>query len=379
MKKNVASQVVGAQMVSATDGSAFTGSVTVSVTGDGGTQATGSVGSGACTHEGNGFHTYAPAQAETNYDHVAFTFTATGAVPATVQIYTSFPQTGDGFARLGAPAGASVSVDIAAVKTQTAAIEVDTQDIQGRLPAALVSGRIDASVGAMAANVITAAATAADFTTEVTAGLSTLDAAGVRTAVGLAAANLDTQLSAIDDYLDTEVAAIKAKTDNLPASPAATGDIPTAAAIADAVWDEAIAGHAGAGSTGEALAAAGAAGDPWITALPGGYSAGQAGYIVAAIAADAAAADLRGERTVARGTVTTGGSTTSIPTSAFTPAGAAADQFKGRIVIFDIDTATAALRGQATDITASSNSATPTLTVTELTTAPASGDTFTVV
>lgn len=180
-------------------------------------------------------------------------------------------------------------------------------------------------------------------------------------------------------YLDTEIAAIKAKTDNLPASPAATGDIPTAAAIADAVWDEAIAGHAGAGSTGEALAAAGAAGDPWITALPGGYSAGQAGYIVAAIAADAAAADLRGERTVARGTVTTGGSTTSIPTSAFTPAGAAADQFKGRIVIFDIDTATAALRGQATDITASSNSATPTLTVTELTTAPASGDTFTVV
>src|SRR3990167_5061101 len=34
----------------------------------------------------------------------------------------------------------------------------DTNDIQARLPAALVSGRIDASVGAMAANVLTAAA-----------------------------------------------------------------------------------------------------------------------------------------------------------------------------------------------------------------------------
>ena len=79
MKKNVASQVVGAQMVSASDGSAFTGSVTAYVTGDGGTQAVGSVSSGACTHEGNGFHTYAPAQAETNYDHVAFTFIGTGA------------------------------------------------------------------------------------------------------------------------------------------------------------------------------------------------------------------------------------------------------------------------------------------------------------
>lgn len=42
---------------------------------------------------------------------------------------------------------------------------------------------------------------------------SGLDAAGVRAAVGLASANLDTQLSTIDDFLDTEVAAIKAKTD----------------------------------------------------------------------------------------------------------------------------------------------------------------------
>lgn len=53
-----------------------------------------------------------------------------------------------------------------------------------------------------------------------------LDAAGTRTAVGLASANLDTQLGAIDDFIDTEVAAIlaavdtevaaiKAKTDSL--------------------------------------------------------------------------------------------------------------------------------------------------------------------
>jgi hypothetical protein len=153
-------------------------------------------------------------------------------------------------------------------------------------------------------------------------GFSTLDAAGVRSAVGLASANLDTQLTAIDDYLDTEVAAIKAKTDNLPtdpadasdiaasfstvntkldtiddfldteiaaikaktdnlpAAPAATSDIPSAATIADAVWDEALSGHLGAGSTGEALDNAGAAGDPWATSLPGAYGAGTAGKIV---------------------------------------------------------------------------------------------------
>jgi hypothetical protein len=88
MQKNVAGQKIGAQLVSATDGSAFTGSVTVYVTGDAGTQAVGSVGSGACAHEGEGYHTYAPAQAETNYDLIAFTFKGTGAVPVTVQVYT---------------------------------------------------------------------------------------------------------------------------------------------------------------------------------------------------------------------------------------------------------------------------------------------------
>jgi hypothetical protein len=50
----------------------------------------------------------------------------------------------------------------------------------------------------------------ADVTSRLASGSYTapLDAAGVRTAVGLASANLDTQLTAIDDFLDTEVAAI---------------------------------------------------------------------------------------------------------------------------------------------------------------------------
>lgn len=44
-------------------------------------------------------------------------------------------------------------------------IQADTEDIQARLPVALVAGRIDASVGAMAANVVTAAAIATDAIT----------------------------------------------------------------------------------------------------------------------------------------------------------------------------------------------------------------------
>jgi len=83
-------------------------------------------------------------------------------------------------------------------------------------------------------------------------------------------------------------------------------------------------------------------------------------------------------RAIARGTVTAGASTTSIPTSAMSPATAVADQLKGRIVTFDADTTTANLRSQSTDITASSASATPTLTVTALTTAPVAGDLFSI-
>lgn len=84
MYRNQSSQIIGAQMCSATDGSAFTGTVAVAVTKDGGTQG---AGAGSVTHEGNGFHSYTPTQGETDAAHVAFTFTGTGAVPATVQVY----------------------------------------------------------------------------------------------------------------------------------------------------------------------------------------------------------------------------------------------------------------------------------------------------
>lgn len=56
-------------------------------------------------------------------------------------------------------------------------IQADTEDIQTRLPAALVSGRMDVSVGAMAANVLTASALASDAVTEIAAG--TITAANV--------------------------------------------------------------------------------------------------------------------------------------------------------------------------------------------------------
>lgn len=86
MRKNVASQVApGVHLRSATDGSAVTsGTTTVYITGDNGTQAAG----GTAVHKGNGFWTYAPSQAETNYTVVMFTYVNASAMSESVTVYT---------------------------------------------------------------------------------------------------------------------------------------------------------------------------------------------------------------------------------------------------------------------------------------------------
>lgn len=83
----------------------------------------------------------------------------------------------------------------------------------------------------------------------------------------------------------------------------------------------------------------------------------------------------RSTRAIVLATVGVGSTTTSIVTSTMNPAATVTDQFKGQIVSFDQNTLTAALRGQKTDVTASTSGGV--LTVTALTTAPVSGDTFT--
>lgn len=81
----------------------------------------------------------------------------------------------------------------------------------------------------------------------------------------------------------------------------------------------------------------------------------------------------RAIKAITLATVGSGSTTTSVVTSSLSPAAAVTDQFKGQILCFASDTTTAALRGQKTDITGST--AGGVLTVTALTTAPASGDT----
>jgi hypothetical protein len=105
--------------------------------------------------------------------------------------------------------------------------EVNTTHAAGT---AWASGAITAAV--IATNAIDADALATDAVTEINTGIAT---ASILAAV------------------DTEVAAIKAKTDNLPTTPASTSDIPTAATIADAVWDEDATAHQTAGTFGNTI------------------------------------------------------------------------------------------------------------------------------
>ncbi len=81
-------------------------------------------------------------------------------------------------------------------------------------PTVLATAALGVNVVSMAADTLTASALAADAVTEIQSGLATSSALAT---------------------VDTVVDAIKAKTDNLPASPAAAGDIPTATQNAEAL------------------------------------------------------------------------------------------------------------------------------------------------
>jgi hypothetical protein len=167
-------------------------------------------------------------------------------------------------------------------------ILTDTNEIQGKLPTNNIMGSSDKDNHDTDIDSILE-----DTGTTIPAliaALNDLSQADIRTAIGLASANLDTQLSTIAGYIDTEVTsiinAIAALNDVSAAEVNAQVDAALAdfftdmATLVDAIWDELVADHAGAGSAGAALAAAGGSGDPWATALPGAYSAGTAGKII---------------------------------------------------------------------------------------------------
>jgi hypothetical protein len=261
-------------------------------------------------------------------------------IPTVTTLTGHTAQTGDAYARLGAPAGASVSADVAAIKAETATIVADTGELQtdwangGRLDLlldtaaaggaaasygivhegtaqsatgttlVLASGAafandeligatilITGGTGVGQARIITdyvgstdtatvdtwtttpsgtitykvfgtppASATAVPAVNLVQVAGSTTDVSALATNVAAilvdTGTTLDGKLNTIDDFLDTEIAAILADTNELQTD-----------------W-------ANGGRLDLLLDGAASAGDPWTTALPGAYGAGTAGYLI---------------------------------------------------------------------------------------------------
>lgn len=162
----------------------------------------------------------------------------------------SATQTGDSYARLGAPAGASVSADVAAVKSDSGAVKTQTDKM-----AFTVANQIDANV------LDWKSATAPAMTGDAYARLGAPAGASVSADIAAVKSETDTILTDVNTgggaiysrlgapagasiaadiaAVKVDSGAIKAKTDNLPAAPAAVSDIPTANANADALLDRA--------------------------------------------------------------------------------------------------------------------------------------------
>lgn len=88
MIRNLAGQTAQGQVINATTGAAFSGTVTVYVSLDGSTATIGSVGSGLATDVGGGLFTYFPTAGETDGALVSFQFRGTGAITTVVEYPT---------------------------------------------------------------------------------------------------------------------------------------------------------------------------------------------------------------------------------------------------------------------------------------------------
>lgn len=244
-KKNTAVTGFPFGLVDASDGSAITtGTVTVYITKDGGTQAT---SSNSASHEGNGQWSINLTAGEMNGDLVGILATHTDAVPVHFTIKTDTKLT-------------SELNDLSAANVND---ECDTAISDAALATAANLATVDANVDAILVD------TGTTLPAQIT-GLNDPTAADIADAVWDEAISGHTSSGTTGEALDNATA-------------------PTAAAVADAVWTEAIADHSGtSGSTAEALNAAGSAGDPWTTTLPGSYTGSQAGKMLSDILTDTA-------------------------------------------------------------------------------------------
>jgi len=332
-----------------------------------------------------------------------------------------------------APVTATTSVTFSAASTVASTTNITAGTITTATNVTTVNGLAANVITATSINAdaITAAKVADDVSTEFANKTWDTDATGRQTlgtfgqAIGDPVADTNTIYKAVvtdatGATVGVDVVAVKVDTAAILADTGTDGVVVNAASlaadaateIANAVWDTDATGRQTLGTFGQAI------GDPVAdtntiykatvtdatgatvgvdvvavkaetvslqsdtdniqTRLPAALVGGLMSSTVTAIDGNTAAAANLKQSTLAIGTGVVGAAstTTSIVTSSMSPAAAVTDQFKGRIVSFAEDTTTVNLRGQSTDITG--NTAGGVLACTALTTAPVSGDTFSV-
>lgn len=267
MLKNTGSQTICFQAVSTTDGSAVTtGTPTVYVLGDGGTQTS---GGGTKTHEGQGTWSYVPLASETNYSHVVYTMVLSGAINHAINVYPStfdytaaltdstiadqvwdetqsshvtagsFGELATEIADILTDTGTTIPGTITTIDTNVDAILVDTGTTIPATLAGITAAAIADAVWDETQSSHTTGGTFGEIATEI--NNIHVDTADMQPKLGTPVVSLAADLAAVD----VDVNAVLTDT-----STTIPGLIPTVNQIADQVWDESQSGHTGAGTFG---------------------------------------------------------------------------------------------------------------------------------
>ena len=148
-----------------------------------------------------------------------------------------------------------------AVGSVTGAVGSVTGNVGGNVVGSV--GSVSGAVGSVTGNV---GGNVAGSVGSVTGSVGSVAAGGI-TASSIATGAVDADALAADAVAEI----------------AAGISIPSAATVADAVWNEVAADHDTAGTTGAALNDAGASGDPLTNTVPGSYASGTAGHALGRI------------------------------------------------------------------------------------------------
>lgn len=282
IKQSSASRALVFKLVAASDGyTAVTSAMpTVQIRKEGGSFIS---PNGAVTEINNGFYQVAANATDTNtLGTLLLHATAVGARPADMAY--------DIVANTAADVVAAVSAlnDITATEA-AAAVRLELTTELSRIDTTVSSRATPTTVWSAATRTLTDQSDSAGVTTLLTRLPGAITLAGGKVTVGTnddksgyALATAPPTAAAIADAVWDEptaghVAAGSTGAAIIAAAAGGGGGGATPAEIADAVWDEALSGHVIAGSAGAGLAAASASGDPWASLLPGSYAEGTAG------------------------------------------------------------------------------------------------------